>query len=291
MKLLSFGPVGRERPGLLLDEEHILDLSTALPEKPQSMRELLQRGLLERGLLDNIPGAEQACTEHCRPFAESRLGAPVPDPSKILCIGLNYRDHAEEQNKPLPEKPLVFSKPQSAVIARGENIVLPDPAFETFTDSEAELAIVIGRRASRVSEEMAYEHVAGYTVINDVSGRDTQKAEKQWTRAKGFDTFAPMGPWIVTRDEIPDPHSLDVVCRVNGEVRQQSNTRNLIFTVPFLVSYLSQTMTLLPGDVIATGTPGGVGIFRDPPVRLEAGDLVTVKVSGIGVLENTVAAA
>jgi acylpyruvate hydrolase len=176
------------------------------------------------------------------------------------------------------------------VIAHGEEIVLPDPEFETFADPEAELGVVIGRTASRVAEADAYSCVAGYTIVNDVSGRDTQNAEKQWLRAKSFDTFAPMGPWIVTRDEIVDPHALDITCRINGEVRQKSNTSNLVFTVPFLVSYLSQTMVLRPGDVIATGTPGGVGIFREPKVRLEAGDVVQVEIAGIGMLENRVAA-
>ncbi len=299
MKLLSFGPKGQERPGLLVGEDRILDLSAALPENPRSMRELLEQGLPESfSIAENAsqeaeiagPKAEIAGPKETLPLSGVRLAAPVPEPSKILCIGLNYRDHAEEQNKPLPKKPLVFAKAPSAVIGPGEEIVLPDPELETFTDAEAELAVVIGRAASRVSEAEAYKYVAGYTLLNDVSGRDTQWAEKQWLRAKSFDTFSPMGPWIVTKDEIPDPHALDIIGRVNSEVRQKSNTQNLHFTVPFLVSYLSQTMTLLPGDVIATGTPGGVGIYRDPKVRLEAGDVVTVEIREIGVLENKVAA-
>ena len=288
MKLLSFGPAGRERPGLLLDDDVVFDLTAGLPEHPRAMRELLGRGLLDRGLLDSLPGKKAAGEEHRRPLADVRLGAPVPDPAKILCLGLNYRDHAAEQNRPIPERPLVFAKLPSAVAAPGEEILLPDPAFETFVDPEAELAVVIGRRASKVPESAAYDYVAGYNILNDVSGRDTQKAERQWTRAKSFDTFAPMGPWIVTKEEIPDPHALAIACRVNGVVTQSSNTKNLIFTVPFLVSYLSQTITLLPGDVISTGTPGGVGIFRDPPVRLAAGDVVAVEIQGIGVLENRV---
>jgi 2-keto-4-pentenoate hydratase/2-oxohepta-3-ene-1,7-dioic acid hydratase in catechol pathway len=283
MKLISFGPKGREKPGLLQKEDRILDLSTALPEAPATMRELL-----ERGLVDKAAKLGELDASHYLHLSETRIGAPVPEPSKILCLGLNYRDHAEEQNKPLPERPLVFPKVPSAVIAHLEPIVLPDPSIESFVDPEVELAVVIGRTASRVSELQAYDHVAGYTICNDVSGRDTQKAERQWLRAKGFDTFAPMGPWIVTRDELPDPHVLDVTCKVNGEVRQKSNTSNLIFTVPFLVSYLSLTITLNPGDVISTGTPGGVGIFRDPPVRLEHGDVLTLEITGIGTLENRV---
>jgi len=283
MKLLSFGPHGQERPGLLVDDTFILDLTQTLPRHPQSMRELL-----ERGLLDSMPGPGAVDRSQCIPLESTRIAPPVVDPTKILCLGLNYRDHAEEQNKPLPKKPLVFAKVTSALIGPGEAIRLPDPEFETFTDPEAEMAVVIGREASQVPEDKAYDHVAGYTILNDVSGRDTQNSEKQWTRAKGYDTFAPAGLWIVTRDEIADPHTLDISCRVNGELRQKSNTSNLIFTVPFLVSYLSRTMTLHPGDLISTGTPGGVGIYRDPPVRLEEGDRVSVEISGIGLLENHV---
>ena len=285
MRLVSFGPRGEERPGLLVEGDRVLDLGLALPEAPSSLRALLAAGLLHR-----VHPEAEPDSPFCRPLSEVRLGAPVPEPSKILCLGLNYRDHAEEQGKPLPERPLVFAKPPSAVIAHGEAIRLPDPSLETFTDPEVELAVVIGRRARAVPEERAYDYVLGYTILNDVSGRDTQKAERQWLRAKGFDTFAPMGPWIVTKDEIPDPHALEITCRVNGELRQRSNTKNLIFRVPFLVSYLSRTMTLEPGDVISTGTPGGVGVFRDPPVRLRAGDVVRLEIEKIGVLENRVEA-
>lgn len=292
MKLVSFGPVGQERPGLIIDETYLIDLSRALRAQPRTMIELLAGDLLDTAADWAGPtktvGAAGASDEFRVERSTVRLGAPVPHPSKILCLGLNYRDHAEEQNKPIPERPLVFSKPSTAVIAHGEAITLPDPAFETFTDAEAELAVVIGRRATKVAEANALDHVAGYTILNDVSGRDTQNAEKQWVRAKGFDTFAPMGPWIVTRDEIPDPHCLDITGLVNGEVRQKSNTRHLIFNVPFLVSYLSQTITLLPGDLISTGTPGGVGIYRDPPVRLAAGDQVRIEISSIGALDNPV---
>ena len=283
MILLSFGPRGKERPGVMVKGDWVLDLFAAMPEKPRSMRDLLNRNLIDRIDDTNVPDPSL-----CHLLSDVRLAAPVPDPSKILCLGLNYRDHAAEQNKPLPERPLVFPKVPSAVIAHSEDIRLPDLDLETFVDPEAELAVVIGKKASKVSEEDAYDYVAGYTILNDVSGRDTQKAERQWLRAKGFDTFAPMGPWIITKDEIPDPHTLDITCRVNGEIRQQSNTSNLIFSVPYLVAYLSRTITLYPGDVIATGTPGGVGIFRDPPVRLQEGDVVTLEIYGIGILENQV---
>ncbi len=283
MILLSFGPRGQERPGVMVKGDWVLDLYASMPEKPASIRDLFDRDLLKR--IDTLNVPDQSV---CHLLSDVRLGAPVTDPSKILCLGLNYRDHAAEQNKPIPERPLVFPKVPSAVIAHREDIRLPDPKFETFVDPEVELAVVIGKKASGVSEDAAYDHVAGYTILNDVSGRDTQKAERQWLRAKGFDTFAPMGPWIITKDEIPDPHALEITCRVNGKIRQRSNTSNLIFKVPYLVAYLSQTITLYPGDLIATGTPGGVGIFRDPPVRLEAGDVVTMEICGIGILENRV---
>jgi len=286
MKLLSFGLHGQEKPGLLLENDQVLDLSAVLPEGPRTMRELLERGLLGACAAIDPGGVDPG---FCRRLATVRLGAPVPDPTKILCLGLNYRDHAAEQNRPLPKKPLVFAKAPSSVIAKGEAIRLPDRRFETFTDPEVELAVVIGKQASHVAESEAYDYVAGYTILNDVSGRDTQSAEKQWLRAKSFDTFAPMGPWLVTRDEMSDPHTLEITCHVNGELRQSSNLSNLVFTVPFLVSYLSQTMTLVPGDIISTGTPGGVGIYHEPPVPLREGDVVTLEIDGLGVLENPVA--
>jgi len=283
MKLLSFGPVGMERPGLLLEGDRVLDLLLALDKTHRSLRELLNAGLLDH--LDKIVNPDPA---HIQPLKDLRISAPITNPSKILCLGLNYKDHAKEQNKPLPTSPLIFPKVPSAVIGPDASVVLPDPEIEDFIDPEAELAIVIGRRGYKIPIESAVGHIAGYTIMNDVSGRDTQKAEKQWLRAKGFDTFAPMGPWIVTKDEVPDPHSLEITCKVNSELRQKSNTSNLIFKTDFLVSYLSQTMTLEAGDVISTGTPGGVGIFRDPPVKLQDGDLVEIEISSIGMLRNKI---
>ena len=216
---------------------------------------------------------------------------PLPDPGKIICLGRNYRAHAEEQDKPVPERPLLFPKLSSALIGHGAPILLPDPAIEDRVDYEVELAVVMGRRARGVSEAEALNYVAGYTVMNDVSGRRTQRAEKQWLRAKGFDTFAPCGPWIVTADEIPNPQALAIECHVNGELRQSSDTGKMIFGVAFLVSYLSATMTLEPGDIISTGTPGGVGEHREPPTFLADGDVLRCTVAGVGSLENPVRAA
>ena len=213
--------------------------------------------------------------------------APVPRPAKLICIGLNYRDHAAESNMPIPERPVVFSKFSTAVIAPGEAVVVP--ATSQQVDYEAELAVVIGRRAKNVSRDQAYHHVLGYTAFNDVSARDFQFADGQWQRGKSCDTFAPMGQTIVTKDLIPDPHKLSIKLILNGQTMQDSNTDQLIFGVPELIEFLSETVTLEPGDVIATGTPPGVGFARKPPVFLKPGDEMIVEIEGIGGLNNPVA--
>jgi 2-keto-4-pentenoate hydratase/2-oxohepta-3-ene-1,7-dioic acid hydratase in catechol pathway len=217
--------------------------------------------------------------------ADVQLHAPVPDPGKIVCIGLNYRDHAEEVKEDLPEEPLLFGKAPTAVTDPGTPIRIP-PGIEE-VDYEVELGIVIGRTAHRVEAASAGEYVAGYTVFNDVSGRDAQFADGQWFRGKGFDTFAPMGPALATGEEF-DPNATDVRLRVNGETKQDSNTDQFIFDVPELVEYVSHAMTLEPGDVIPTGTPAGVGISREPAELLSAGDTVEAEIEGIGTLENPV---
>lgn len=215
--------------------------------------------------------------------------APVPRPGKLICIGLNYRDHAAESNMPIPERPVVFSKFSTAVIAPGEPVVLPTSSQQV--DYEAELAVVIGRRAKRVSATRAYDYVLGYTAFNDVTARDFQFADGQWQRGKSCDTFAPMGQTIVTADVITDPHMLPIKLILNGRTMQDSNTNQLIFGVPELIEFLSQTITLEPGDVIATGTPSGVGFARKPPVFLQPGDEMVVDIEGIGRLNNPVVAA
>lgn len=213
--------------------------------------------------------------------------APVPRPAKLICIGLNYRDHAAESNMPIPERPVVFSKFSTAVIAPGEAVVVP--ATSQQVDYEAELAVVIGRRAKNVSRDQAYHYVLGYTAFNDVSARDFQFADGQWQRGKSCDTFAPMGQTIVTKDLISDPHKLSIKLILNGQTMQDSNTDQLIFGVPELIEFLSETITLEPGDVIATGTPPGVGFARKPPVFLKPGDEMIVEIEGIGGLNNPVA--
>ncbi|HEY0730719.1 MAG TPA: fumarylacetoacetate hydrolase family protein [Pyrinomonadaceae bacterium] len=222
------------------------------------------------------------------PARDAYWFAPVPRPGKLICIGLNYRDHAKESNMPLPEKPVVFSKFSSAVIAPGEPVVLP--ATSRQVDYEAELAVVIGRRAKNVSADRAYDYVLGYTAFNDVTARDFQFADGQWQRGKSCDTFAPMGQTIVTTDTIPDPHRLSIKLTLNGEVMQDSNTDQLIFGVPRLIEFISESITLEPGDVIATGTPPGVGFARKPPVFLKPGDEMEVLIEGMGGLGNPVVA-
>jgi len=212
--------------------------------------------------------------------------APVPRPGKIICIGLNYRDHAAESNMLIPEKPVVFSKFSTSVIAPGEPVVLPSTSQQV--DYEAELAVVIGRRAKNITPDRACDYVLGYTAFNDVSARDFQFADGQWQRGKSCDTFAPMGQTIVTTDAITDPHKLSIKLVLNGQIMQDSNTDQLIFGVPALIEFLSQTITLEPGDVIATGTPPGVGFARNPPVFLKPGDEMEVLIEGMGGLGNPV---
>lgn len=284
MQLVSFGPPGRERPGVLLGEA-ILDLGATGADLPRSWREILAADRLD----DVRSLANSPATNALVALAGTRLGAPIPDASKIVCIGRNYADHAAEQNKPLPETPLLFAKATTALCGTGDPILLP--AFETRPDLEAELAVVIGRRARHVKSQDAYDHVAGYMCFNDVSGRQTQYEDKQWFRGKSFDTFAPCGPYVLTRDELLDPHVLAISSRVDDRVMQDSNTRQLVHRVPALIEYITRSMTLLPGDIVTTGTPAGVGVFRDPPVFLKDGDTVTITIEKLGQLVNPVRAA
>lgn len=304
MKLVTYVEGEERRAGLVVNQ-FVLDLERASSEGrygaeevrpfPASLRELLEGGeeALEecsriQSYFANLP-VERYPARLCAPLSETRLAPPIPDPQKIICIGMNYRDHCEEQNKPLPERPVIFAKFPTALIGLNDPIVKPPLTQEM--DYEAELAVVIGTRGKNIPEQEALSHVAGYTIMNDVTARDIQFSDKQWVRGKSFDTFAPLGPHLVTRDEVPDPHNLSIRLTVNGEVRQSSNTSNMVFRVSFLVSYISHTCTLLPGDIISTGTPGGVGVFRRPPVFLEAGDVVRIEIEKLGALENPVEAA
>ena len=221
-------------------------------------------------------------------LASVKLMAPIPRPPKLICVGLNYRDHALETGAEVPKVPTIFSKFTNTVIGPGDPIVLPRNSLKP--DYEAEFAFIIGTGGRHIRAEDWEQHVFGYTIINDVSARDFQMATSQWLMGKTFDTFAPMGPHIVTRDEIADPHALDISLRINGEELQHSNTRELIFKIPELVAFLSSVMTLEPGDVVSTGTPAGVGFARKPPRFLRPQDEVVVSVAGIGELKNPVIA-
>jgi acylpyruvate hydrolase len=316
MKLLTLKSDGHYSAGVLTGKE-VLDF-TAVCEileakgewvkgEPQldSFRKLegVYRDALELLICD--PGwvsrtisrvsADSILMQECRekgalvPLSDAVLGPPVTSPGKILAVGLNYSAHAKETNAKLPESPLIFSKCATALIGPRQHIRLPKISDKI--DYEGELAVIIGKHAVSVKADSAYEYVAGYSIMNDVTARDLQRREHQWVRSKGLDTFAPCGPWLVTRDEIPDPNNLDIEVRVNGEVRQKSNTNDLIFKVSQLIEFISQDLTLRPGDIITTGTPSGVGFTMQPPVFLKAGDLIEITIEKIGTLVNSVVAA
>jgi 2-keto-4-pentenoate hydratase/2-oxohepta-3-ene-1,7-dioic acid hydratase in catechol pathway len=245
-------------------------------------------------MLDFLEGGEQAIEKmkaaqlQTVPLTSVKLLAPIPKPRKLICVGLNYRDHAEETGSEIPAVATIFNKFATSVIGAGEAIVLPK--VSTKPDYEAEFAFVIGKGGRHIPESAWEDHVFGYTIVNDVSARDYQRSTTQWLMGKTFDTFAPMGPWIVTKDEIRDPHDIDVRMVINGEVLQNGNTRNLIFKIPYLISYLSSVFTLEPGDIVSTGTPAGVGAARTPPRWLKPGDDVVVQIPPIGELRNPVIA-
>src|SRR5262245_6489166 len=314
MKLLSMWSQGQIRAGIVLGKE-VLDVTSAceileskgewidapanLPEYHHiegAFRDALdvyrhgaqwRAGLIAR--VETIPTLkdELRSVEALTPLSAVKLNPPVATPGKILAVGLNYAAHAAEQNVKTPETPLVFSKCVTALTGPDDEIRLP--RISDKVDYEAELAVVIGREARSVSADEAYEYVAGYTIMNDVTARDLQNRERQWVRAKGLNGFAPCGPWLVTTDEITNPHKLEIELKVNQEVRQHSNTDDLIFKVPQLIEFISQDLTLKPGDIISTGTPSGVGVFMQPPVFLKSGDVVEISIEGIGSLRNKVA--
>ena len=312
MKLVRFKAGTEERIGAIVDGQ-IIDLAASLTAAlagagsssetaaieasariPFSMRAFLATGEAGRQAAKealNYAAGHPEAAIGLHPVSQSlesvSLLAPVGDPQKIICIGQNYRDHCAEQNQPLPERAILFAKFPSALNNPGGEIVLP--ALSEQVDYEAELAFVIGKRAKHVAEADAKEYIAGYMCLNDVTARDIQYSDKQWVRGKTFDTFAPTGPYLLTAEEVADPHDLDISLTLNGETMQKSNTSNLIYKIPYLIHNLSQTMTLLPGDIISTGTPGGVGMYSNPQVFLKSGDTVSVIISGLGTLTNTVA--
>ncbi|MEZ5064861.1 MAG: fumarylacetoacetate hydrolase family protein [bacterium] len=243
-------------------------------------------GLFGGGLQALMDLEARAVTRTRRPAADVRLHAPLVRPGKILCAGLNYRAHAEEQSKQPPERPRLFLKPHTAIIGPGEEIVIPE--FCEHTDPEVELAVVIGKTAKNVKATRANMYIAGYTILNDFTDRKVQKDDVQYSRAKGFDTFCPLGPAIVTKDEVSNPGDLRITLSVDGETRQDARTSDLVHSVPELVAYASRGMTLEPGDVIATGTPSGVGVYREPKVFIQPGQRIRCEIEGLGVLENPV---
>jgi len=283
MRLVTYERNRKQSIGVLSDAG-VIDLPAASGGSlPSDLLTLLQQG--EAALAQARKAAAEGKT--MIPLAEVQIRAPLSRPGKILGIGLNYRDHAAEGARELPKYPLIFTKAVSAVIGNGDSIRIPQ--VTQAVDFEGELAVVIGTRAKDVSGTDALDYVAGYTICNDVSARDYQQRSGH-SAGKSFDTFAPLGPALITRDEVPDPHVLDIRTVVSGEEMQHSNTRHLIFNIPYLIEYLSHVFPLEPGDVITTGTPAGVGVFRNPPRFLKPGDTVRIEVQGVGVLQNPVVA-
>ena len=306
MRLLSIRTEGANKAGVMVGDE-ALDVRAALDvlgerrdaaltalmgNKLEDALDLYMAGEGLIGRLINRVRSDDGLAAECRErraltsLDEIKLGPPVIAPGKILAVGLNYAAHAAEQNTKAPETPLIFSKNVTCLAGPGDAIRLPRISEQC--DYEAELAFVIGKQATSVSRETALDYVAGYTIMNDVTARDLQRGERQWARAKGLDTFGPCGPWLVTKEEVPEPHDLDIGLKLNGEVRQNSNTRDLIFKIPEIIEFVSQDLTLKPGDIISTGAPSGVGVFMNPPVFLKSGDRIEITLEKIGTLTNYV---
>lgn len=287
MRLVTFRHDHRVRLGLAVDEQ-VVDLALADPSLPDDIATFLEGGATalagaRRVLRRLLAGEVSARAVYAA--ADLELLAPVPNPSKVVAVGVNYLDHCRETNTVPPKSPILFAKFSTAVIGPGQPIVW-DPALTNQVDYEAELAVVIGSRARHISAEHALDVVFGYTCANDVSARDLQFADRQWVRSKSLDTFCPLGPYLLTADEVPDPGVLAIACRVNGVTLQDSNTSAMLFGVPALIEFITRAFTLLPGDVILTGTPSGTGAFREPKVFLQHGDMVEVEIEGLGVLRN-----
>jgi 2,4-didehydro-3-deoxy-L-rhamnonate hydrolase len=293
MRLVTFATKdGVERLGALT-RGGVIDLPAAArklglsPDLFHSASSFLEAG--QSTFAAAVKLTDDPVPEAVLPISELRLLPPVPRPGKIIAIGLNYKDHSIESGAKEPPKwPIIFAKFPTSISGPGDAIVIP--AGDPQVDYEAELAVVIGRRGKMISAAMALECVAGYMPLNDVSARTWQFADKQWVRGKSCDTFCPTGPHLTTRDEIPDPHKLAICARVNGQTLQDSNTCKMIFQIPELIQFISASITLEPGDIIATGTPEGVGVFRKPPIFLKPGDIVEVEIEHLGVLRNPVVA-
>ncbi len=279
MKLIRFGKQGLEKPGLQLANEQKIDVSAFGMDYDEAF--------FGNGGIEKLKSWLEENQKDCPVVDETtRLGVPLVRPSKIVCVGLNYAKHAAESGMDLPTEPVLFFKATSALTGPYDDIIIPKGS--TKTDWEVELAVVIGKKASYVSKDQALQHIAGYVLHNDVSERAFQlEGTGQWVKGKSCDTFAPMGPFIATADEIPDPNNLRLWLTVNGELLQDSSTADFIFNIQELVSYISQYMTLLPGDIISTGTPSGVGLGLNPPRYLKEGDIVELGIEGLGVAKQT----
>ncbi|WP_420321986.1 fumarylacetoacetate hydrolase family protein [Flagellimonas sp.] len=274
MKLIRFGTPENEKPGVELENGTRIDVSAFGQDYNENFFANNGIELLQDWLSKNISSCPVI-------KADERLGAPLCRPSKIVCVGLNYARHAAESGMAIPSEPVLFFKATSAIVGPNDDLVIPKGSKKT--DWEVELGVVIGKKASYVSEDEAMDHVAGYVLHNDYSEREFQlEREGQWVKGKSNDTFAPLGPFIATKDEIQDPHNLNLWLKLNGETMQNSNTSDFVFNIPHLVSYISQFMTLLPGDIISTGTPFGVGLGLNPPKYLIPGDIVELGIDGLG---------
>lgn len=273
MKLIRFGLPGAEKPGVV-NSEGMFDVSSFGEDFGEKFFETDGLARLEQWWNANSATAPKVAEG-------TRLGSPIMRPSKIICIGLNYADHAKETNAAIPKEPIVFFKSTTALVGPNDDLVIPKNSVKT--DWEVELAVIIGKKAAYIEEKDAEDHIAGYALHNDYSEREFQiERGGQWVKGKSCDTFAPLGPWMATKDEIKDINNLRLWLTVNGNKYQDGTTANLIFKVPFIVSYLSQFMTLLPGDVISTGTPAGVGLGMNPQVYLKAGDVIELGIDGLG---------
>ncbi len=271
MKLVRYGNPGREKPGLIDADGKLRDLSAVVPDIGPGQLSAAALAKLAKVKVDKLPLVR----------GKPRMGCPVAQVGKMIAIGLNYSDHAAESGMPVPKEPIVFMKATTCIQGANDPVMLPKGSVKT--DWEVELGIVIGTKAQHVTKKDALKYVAGYTVVNDVSEREFQlERGPQWDKGKGCDTFGPVGPWLVTTDEVPNPQRLDMWLDVNGQRMQTGNTRTMVFGVAHLVSYVSQFMTLMPGDIIITGTPPGVGMGMKPPRYLKKGDVITLGIQGLG---------
>jgi len=279
MKLIMYGDAYKERPGVIVNDKFVLDLEREEFGEPHSLEELLELGLLPE--VEELLEGDIAQWELI-PLSSVRLGPPLSGIGKIIAVGLNYRAHIAEMLDNPPTSPLLFSKATTTIAGPYDPLQLPPASWSSEVDYEVELGVVIGHECHAVSPADALAYVGGYTIVNDVTARDVQRAESQWFRAKSYDGFCPVGPWLVTPDELDDPQELALTLKVNGEVRQQSNTSNMIFGIAQLISFISQGITLSPGDIISTGTPNGIGAGMTPPQYLKAGDKLELTIEGLG---------